>query len=367
MIRRAFLLILVISLLLIPIPVESQSQIAAQATFDVDFPLSITFNLQAESNSDITRIVLQYQVDKQLSCAHVTSIAFPDFEPGASVQTSWTWDMIKSGGLPPGTQVYYSWIIVNEDGDELITEWETLCFDDDRYDWHSVIDGNLEILWYSGTQEFAQELMDAANDALVRLEASTGATLERSVRIYIYPNAYDLQGAMIYPQEWTGGVAFTEHGVIAIGISIYNLEWGKNAIAHELAHMVIHQITFNCYNQLPTWLDEGLAMYAQEERDPSYEAALNEAIAEGGLFSVRTLSSSFPASPQAAALSYAESYSIVGFLIQEYGQEKMLELLLVFHDGCGYDEALMEVYGFDMDGLDALWRESIGALVGSIP
>ena len=34
----------------------------------------------------------------------------------------------------------------------------------------------------------------------------------------------------------------------------------------------------------------------------------------------------------------------------------MFELLNTFKQGSGYDEALLKVYGFDMDGLDALWR-----------
>ena len=37
----------------------------------------------------------------------------------------------------------------------------------------------------------------------------------------------------------------------------------------------------------------------------------------------------------------------------------MLELLLTFRQGSSYDAALEKVYGFDMDGLDALWRDYI--------
>jgi hypothetical protein len=43
----------------------------------------------------------------------------------------------------------------------------------------------------------------------------------------------------------------------------------------------------------------------------------------------------------------------------------MVQLLNVFHQGSGYDEALKQVYGFDQDGLDALWRQSIGISTAS--
>ena len=62
-----------------------------------------------------------------------------------------------------------------------------------------------------------------------------------------------------------------------------------------------------------------------------------------------------------AYLAYAQSYSIVKFLIDNYGQDKMFDLLNTFEQGSGYDEALEKVYGFNMDGLNVLWRESVGA------
>ena len=201
--------------------------------------------------------------------------------------------------------------------------------------------------------------MASAQQALARLAKDTGAYLEKPVKMYIYADAQDLRGAMIYPQEWTGGVAFTRHGIIAIGIAPNRLDWGKRAIAHELSHLVIHQVTFNPYIGLPTWLDEGLAMYAEGELESGYVALLNEAIAEESLISVRSLSSPFSAHAEQAYLAYAQSYSLVEFLINNYGQSKMLELLNTFRQGSSYDGALDKVYGFDMDGLDALWRDYV--------
>ena len=201
--------------------------------------------------------------------------------------------------------------------------------------------------------------MAVSQQALVRLSENTGAELDKPVKLYIYASAQDLQGAMIYPQEWTGGVAFTRYGIMAIGIAPTNLLWGKGAIAHELTHLVIHQITLNPYSDLPTWLDEGLAMYTEGMLEPQFATSLNRAIAEDGLISVRSLSSPFSAYAGEAVLAYAQSYSLVELLIGNYGQDKMLQLLNTFKQGSSYDAALGKVYGFDMDGLDTLWRERV--------
>ena len=201
--------------------------------------------------------------------------------------------------------------------------------------------------------------MLTAQQALARLAEDTGAELEKSVKLYIYANTQDLQGAMIYPQEWTGGVAFTRYGVMAIGIAPGNVDWGKRAVAHELTHLVIHQITLNPYIDLPVWLDEGLAMHTEGPLEAVFSSSLSGAIAENRLISVRSLSSPFSAYAEESVLSYAQSYSLVDFLITNYGRGKMLELLNTFRQGSSYDGALEGVYGFDMDGLDALWRDYV--------
>jgi hypothetical protein len=207
--------------------------------------------------------------------------------------------------------------------------------------------------------------MATAQQTLVRLAEDTGAYLERPVNLYIYGSARDLRGAMIFPQEWTGGVAFTRFGAIAIGISTGELDWGKRAIAHELAHLVVHQMTLNPYGDIPVWLDEGLAMYAEGEPESGLLPLLSKAVAEDRVASVRSLSSPFSAHAQEASLAYAQSYSLVEFLITTYGQVKMLELLDTFGQGSDYDDALKKVYGFDMDGLNQRWRDYMAVPAGA--
>jgi hypothetical protein len=273
--------------------------------------------------------------------------------------------MRRTGGMPPGSGIEYWWTVKDARGGKIETAPVRVQFDDLRYPWQSLTEGKVTIYWYEGDKSFARETMAAAQQAMARLAEDTGAYLEKPAKIYIYVNSQDLQGAMIFPQEWTGGVAFTRYGTIAIGIAPNNLAWGRRAIAHEIAHLVIHQMTLNPYGDLPTWLDEGLAMYAEGPLEPKLVALLNEAAAENKLISARSLSSPFSAHAEEAVLSYAQSYSLVDFLISSYGPDKMLELLNTFREGSSYDGALSRVYGFDMDGLNTLWRDYIAVPVQS--
>jgi len=325
------------------------------------FPYQLTFNLEAESDVDITDIRLHYKVDRD-HFAVVTSEIIIEFIPSTRVTAGWTWDMIKSSGLPTGTAIEYWWTLIDAGDNRIETERYSIQFNDERYQWQSLKEGDITIYWYQGNDNFACQLMAVAQEALIRLAVDTGAYLQRPVKLYIYASTQDLQGAMIFPQEWTGGVAYTTHGVVAIGINTINLDWGKRTIVHELTHLVTQQMTYNPYNSLPVWLNEGLSMYAEGEMEPLFENYLEQAVIKDELISVRSLASPFSAAAQLSYLSYAQSMSIVDFLIDNYGQERMLELLDTFKRGSSYDGALMTVYGFNMDGLNDLWQDYITAI-----
>jgi hypothetical protein len=96
-------------------------------------------------------------------------------------------------------------------------------------------------------------------------------------------------------------------------------------------------------------------MYSEGPLDPTFEASLVSALSQNKLFSVRSMSSPFSTDATLSYQEYAQSYSLIDFLISTYGQSKMTALLEAFHQGNTYDGALMQVYGFDMDGLYKLW------------
>jgi hypothetical protein len=302
---------------------------------------------------------MRYKI-KKILLAQVATEVEPEFDNGKYVETSWEWDTRKQT-LPPGAEIQYQWIIEDSAKRKTQTPWTTFVVEDERYDWNNISEGRVALYWYKGTQDFGQQLMDAAQGGLEKLAIDTGAHPEKPVKVYIYGSQQALLDALVYAQSWTGGVAFTEYGILSIGVAPENLEWGEGAMVHELAHLVTYQMTYNPYGDIPTWLSEGISMYAEGSLDEAYQSILTESISQDTLISVKSLSSSFPADASAASLAYAESYSIVDFLVHEYGQAEMLELLNVFEEGSSYDSALQEVYSFDTEGLEELWRIYIGA------
>ncbi len=325
------------------------------------FPKSATFRAAFTSDSDITSIVLEYGNEQQ-TCGEVIAKAFPQFTPGKTVEAEWTWEMRQSGSLPPGAQLWWRWRVTDANGQETVTEAKTATWLDDVHQWQTTNNGDhVRLHWYEGDQTFATDLVKAAHDGLLFNETQSGLKAEAPIDIYIYASTEDLKDAILYEPSWTGGQAFPDQNIVILGISQYDLEWGRDAIVHELTHVLVGHLTFSCLGDVPTWLNEGLAVYSEGELDPASERQLEDAIREDFLLTVRSLSSGFSEVADKAYLSYSQSYSITKFLIETYGQEKLTSLLVSLRDGLTIDEALMQTYGFNVEGLERTWREAIGA------
>lgn len=357
MIRRMIPVLALLLVLLLPSPAHAAGDIAlVGSSTKIDFPAALTFNIKAESSTPISRIRLRYEMEK-LSYVPAYAETWLDFTSAKNVSASWVWDM-RTSLTPPGARITYWWIIEDSAGNNLVTKKETVTFDDNRYKWQKLNSNLVTLYWYKGSNAFAEDLLKTAVEAVDKIGKDTSAPLEKPVNIYIYANSNDLRGSMVATEEWTGGVKYTDYNVISIGISTGNLDWGKKAIAHELGHEVTHQLLTSPYSAyLPQWLDEGMAMHAEGPQTDNAAKALVKAIRENSIATLKSLAGPFPADAQETAYAYAQSQSVVEYLIDTYGNTKMKEMLTYFNDGHTIDDALQKVYGFDTAGLDKAWKE----------
>jgi hypothetical protein len=144
--------------------------------------------------------------------------------------------------------------------------------------------------------------------------------------------------------------------------------WGRPTVRHELAHLVIGQFGRSCVGgSRPTWLNEGLAVIAEGEPSETIQEDLANASTVNSFEPIRSLNGAFSSHGPEAGIAYSQSYSVVKFLLDSYGQEQMQDLLLTLAQGTGYDEALEAVYGFNVDGLEQAWRKSLNLPAREIP
>jgi hypothetical protein len=368
-----FALFAVLPLILVvqpPTAAQSTAPVVLSDEALVDFPESVTFRLNLDETTPIKHATLTYQLGRSDCLAAGTQVPVEVNGP----VLEWTWVMSRSGNPPPGAQMWWQWTLTDEAGNVTETDWQEMTFEDRRFDWQTVeaeagaASAPIRLHWYRGP-EVGPILLDAAVAGLERLEQDTGIELDGEVELFIYGDSADMREALLYVQGWAGGVAFDEYNTILIGVPPNQAEgWGTNTVSHELAHLVIGQFSRSCLGgSLPTWLSEGLAMVAEGEPDETTQRDIEMGIEFDAFMPVRSLNGAFPARGNEATSAYSQSYSLVDFLLDSYGQEKMQELLLTLAGAAGYDEALEQVYGFNADGLEETWRAAIGAPARTIP
>jgi hypothetical protein len=132
-------------------------------------------------------------------------------------------------------------------------------------------------------------------------------------------------------------------------------------IAHELTHIVVDQITRNAFSGPPAWVHEGLATYIESAGAPrfDYDGIVDAAVRDGTIISLRGLTSTFPASNSRAVLAYAETNSLMRFVIDKYGKDSVRRLLDAYQDGVTDDEAVQRTFNVSLSELEALWMDRI--------
>lgn len=268
---------------------------------------------------------------------------------------------LQAGQFAPGTELRVWWRLTDATGEAFDTIVETIRYIDDSHDWESLKGENATLYYYDVRQSRAAAWLEEAESALDRIQSDLGISLASPVDIYVYRNERDMSAALATRSDdydarvTTLGVAVDEDTLILLG-SQSDLEL---TMAHELSHIVVGMATDNPYAGLPRWLDEGLAMRAEGELPRQNALALDLGITRDELLSVRSMTS-YSGRADQVDLYYGECYSVVTFMIDTYGIEKMTEFLQVFGEGTSQHDALKRVYALTIEELDARWRISLG-------
>lgn len=336
---------------------EGEIKVVSQS-FDNHFPKDITFHLKAEGSQEIKKITLYYRIGSTKS----NSYAYPTFAPGRTVEAEYPLPASGSRYITPGSEIEYYYEIEDSAGTILKTQPARFTYLDNRFEWQKIQGDQLTVYWYA-QEQIAQKVFQVGQSTLTKMKADAGESLERPVKAWVYASKRDMDVALPFQSQTTSrdivtqGEAFSQADEVMILGSDPDV---GPTMAHELTHLITDQLTSNAFAGIPAWLNEGLSMYAEGELRSTNRNALNTAIRNNSLLSLRTISS-LPGKPDAVNLFYGESYSIVRYLIDTYGSGKMSELLATFKQGTSTNEALTKVYGFSVDGLEAKWRASIGA------
>ncbi len=122
----------------------------------------------------------------------------------------------------------------------------------------------------------------------------------------------------------------------------------QSVLWHEFCHVVTLEKT---KNRMPRWLSEGISVYEERQRDPSWGESMTpiyrKMLLGDELTPVSQLSGAFlnPPSPIHLQFAYYESSLVVEFLIEKHGIETLKRVLDDLGDGLGIEDALSKNVG----------------------
>jgi hypothetical protein len=133
-------------------------------------------------------------------------------------------------------------------------------------------------------------------------------------------------------------------------------------LRHELAHSFVSARTGgNC----PTWLQEGIAQWLEGGEPGRGDAALVPPARAGSLIPLISLEGPFQTLSDAhAGQAYAQSLSVVAYLLRTRGEAGLTRLLSALGDGLPSEEALPVALALSYPELQKEWERS---LLGAAP
>jgi hypothetical protein len=235
-------------------------------------------------------------------------------------------------------------------------------YHDNRYRWQQVSGGTLTVHWYEGGADFGRADLDVATHALPRINRDIRAPLPERVDLYIYAQPEHEQAALQrIGRAWADGHADPELGVIIVAVAPdLRYEFGlQREIPHEMTHVLIYRAIGDDYERVPVWLNEGLAVMNQGQRDTQFPALLAAARDAQAFADLAQLCGTLPAEGEAARLAYAQSESVVRYLRGRFGSEGVYNLLQAYGAGAACDEGLRNSLGLGLAEVQADWLREV--------
>lgn len=330
-----------------------------------NFPDNIVFELNATNNSPLrfSKLELNFRLQGEVA----TKVRSQNLNPDTSlISANFILDTQKEF-IPPGVHIGYYWTLYTASNDHYDSPSQEFIVNDERFPFKELSSGFITVRWYEGNNSFGQSILNKAKATADKLFNQYGIKANSPILIHVYPDQRTLYTAMPpNSEEFVGGQAYVIYGVTSLLIPPGdNKEIGRS-VPHEISHLIIYQATANPYNMLPLWLNEGFAVYNQDEVEGFLTESFQRGVDKRTLQPLRTINGRFPNDPVLFYQSYGESLNAVKYIVEKYGEAKLGQLLVAFKNGVSYDEAFVSVLGISTDELDRQWRLSLGYPVSEV-
>lgn len=325
---------------------------------------SITIEYQADRGADFYPAphpdVDEVQVKvKPIGIESVSTYGYADIERvGQYFRATYTLPTASPRYFPPGTQFEVTIVLMSGGATVEEVDYPFLIeYLDEERNWQRMGDDGLELIYYGIPTSSIQTLHRDVSRDVARIKEVLGVSEHPTLRAIIFPNVRELTrfGPTI-SQSATDGTFF---GGFAYSQYLLTIMASPSAtvLTHELTHL-LHDVAMGSPSTVraPAWLTEGIATYLETgQRNPLPRGYRNAR----SITRFRELSS-VPGRQQDIGIFYLQSGDFLGFLAELQGDQSIGRLLEELGNGARLDDALVTVYGGNLDELDNVWRAQYG-------
>ena len=344
-----------VTLLVFAQPARAQSAVdVTEVGTAYTFGEEITFTARFQAPVAIREAYLSFQAEGDQN-THVFPLSL-DADGRSEYRYS-----VADGRMRPFVHVDFWYHLLLADGETFDSPHYSFNYDDNRFPWQKLEDGQVRVFWYAGDMLFGQAAFDAAHAGLQAVQVLVPVPSSEPIDIYIYSSAADVQNVLnLGGYAWVAGHASADLGVVLVSIAPgenQSMEMTRQ-IPHELAHVLLYRLVGTSYASLPSWLVEGIASQVEQYPNADYVQVLSLASQNEALLPISDLCGLFPADASGAILAYAESGSFTHFLHSTYGTSGLQTLVRAYADGLSCDQGARRAFGLPLSQLDLRWRRA---------
>jgi hypothetical protein len=164
------------------------------------------------------------------------------------------------------------------------------------------------------------------------------------------------------------GTAYPEHNLIILR-SPRGTKGGRSEVEevlwHEYAHLVLARALKG--HEAPQWFDEGFTMLQSRGWSISWTYVLSRGVLSKTLIPLEELADGFPLNQHQAQLAYAQSFSFVSYIKNEYGAEALARIIKGIANGLDAEAALKQATGLGLRSLERGWKAELKRRYNWIP
>ena len=353
--RRLLNCLLPVILLLAP-----QFQVRAQAgafqwtdiQVEYQFGDHVTFMANIEPKTEIQEAQVFFQAQGESQTLYV------QLQTGSNGNYAYK-VTIADAVLRPFAKINFWFRVTNLNGEAFTSPQYYFHHFDNRMAWQTLESPMFSVHWYEGDTAFGQGVFDIVSASLQNFITIIPVNISTPVDVYVYGSSTDLQSA-IGSQWWIAGHASPDLGVVLVSIAPGEDQMiaMQRQIPHEIAHVLLYRYAGTGYNQLPSWLIEGIASLAELSPPTDYKNAVQVANKSESLLPLSSLCGPFPADESGAFLAHAESDRVIRYIQSTYGTSSLDALVLAYAEGVDCEQGAKQALGISLSQLDRRWRKA---------